>query len=141
MKRKNNDRRFEGDADCELRLQGVDINRNYGYLWGNGEGPCSESYPGPHAFSEPETKAMRGMLYKYSDDIKIAYNFHSFGPMYVWPYNGAHPDKLQEENPDAQAIFNEIWDEATFPATTLKGNAIDTVGYQATGECNDYIMK
>lgn len=124
-----------------MRLQGVDINRNYGYLWGNKEGPCSESFPGPHAFSEPETKAMRGMLYKYMDNIKIAYNFHAFGPMYVWPYNGAHPDKLQEENPDAQAIFNEIWDGAVFPESTLKGNAIQTVGYEADGEANDYIMK
>lgn len=84
---------------------------------------------------------MRGMLYKYSDDIKIVYNFHSYGPMFVWPYNGAHPDKLQEENPDAQAIFNEIWDGAEFPESTLKGNAIQTVGYQADGEANDYIMK
>lgn len=62
LKRKNADRRWEGDADCEDRLQGVDINRNYGYLWGNNKGPCDESFPGPHAFSEPETKAMRSML-------------------------------------------------------------------------------
>jgi len=88
LKRKNNDRRFENGQNCPLDKQGVDINRNYGYLWGNEEGPCSESYPGPHAFSEPESKAMRSMLYKYQDDIKMVYNFHSFGPMYVWPYNG-----------------------------------------------------
>jgi carboxypeptidase T len=87
-KRKNNDRTYEGDEKCDLMYQGVDINRNYGYLWGNKEGPCSESYPGPHAFSEPETKAMRAMLYKYSDTIKMVYNFHAFGPMFVWPYNG-----------------------------------------------------
>lgn len=35
LKRKNNDRSNEGNLNCELRLQGVDINRNYGYLWGN----------------------------------------------------------------------------------------------------------
>ena len=61
--------------------------------------------------------------------------------MYVWPYNGQLDNQLAIENPEAQRIFNEIWDEATFPVTTLKGNAIDTVGYQANGECNDYIMK
>lgn len=122
-------------------MQGVDINRNYGYLWGNTEPPCSDSFPGPYAFSEPESKAMRDMLYKYQDDIKFVYNFHAFGPMYVWPYNGQLENQLAIDNPQAQRIFNEIWDEATFPSTTLKGNAIDTVGYQATGECNDYIMK
>jgi len=141
LKRKNNDRSNEGDANCPLQTQGVDINRNYGYLWGNEEGPCSESYPGPHAFSEPESKAMRSMLYKYQDTIKMVYNFHAFGPMYVWPYNGQLDNQLEEENPDAQAIFNEIWDGASFPSTTLRGNAIKTVGYKADGECNDYIMK
>lgn len=124
LKRKNNDRRFEDGADCPLALQGVDINRNYGYSWGNEEGPCSESFPGPHAFSEPETKAMRSMLYKYSDDIKFVYNFHSYGPMFVWPYNGDLANKLSEANPEAQAIFNEIWDGATFPESTIRGNAI-----------------
>ena len=38
-------------------------------------------------------------------------------------------------------MFNEIWDGSVFPETTLKGNAIKTVGYTADGECNDFIMK
>ena len=142
LKRKNNNRAYETAGDvCPPAMQGVDINRNYGYLWGNTDGPCSDSFPGPYAFSEPESKAMRDMLYKYQEDIKFVYNFHAFGPMYVWPYNGQLENQLAIDNPQAQRIFNEIWDEATFPSTTLKGNAIDTVGYQATGECNDYIMK
>jgi hypothetical protein len=43
--------------------QGVDINRNYGYIWKYKEDPCDESYAGPHPFSEPESKAMRALLY------------------------------------------------------------------------------
>ena len=56
-KRKNNDRVEEKKQGkrCSLERGGTDINRNYGYLWGNGLGPCDESYAGPHAFSEPET--------------------------------------------------------------------------------------
>jgi hypothetical protein len=96
LKRKNNDRNHEGDSNCPEELQGVDLNRNYGYLWGNKDGPCSEAYPGPHAFSEPETKAIRGMLYKYMNDIKFVYNFHSYGPMFVWPYNGHLVNQLSE---------------------------------------------
>ena len=141
LKRKNNDRRFENGANCPLALQGVDINRNYGYLWGNNLPPCSESYAGPHAFSEPESKAMRAMLYKYMDTIKFVYNFHAFGPMYIWPYNGEIENELATSNPEAQRIFNEIYDTKLFPETTLPGNAINTVGYKADGECNDYIMK
>lgn len=68
------------------------------------------------------------------------YNFHSFGPMYVWPYNGLLENALAEQNPDAQLIFNEIWDESKFPESTIRGNAIKTVHYRASGEANDYIM-
>lgn len=74
--------------DCKEELKGVDINRNYGYLWNNKDEPCADSYAGPHAFSEPETKAMKALFNKYQDTIKFVYNFHSFGPLYIWPYNG-----------------------------------------------------
>lgn len=112
-KRKNNDRRFEGDANCPKANQGVDINRNYGYLFSESDDKCAHDYPGPHAFSEPETKAMRSMLLKYQDEIKFVYNFHAFGPMFIWPYNGEIENELEKSNPEAQKIFNEIWDEPT----------------------------
>lgn len=141
LKRKNMDRRFEGNANCPIPLQGVDINRNYGYLWGNSDGPCGESYAGPHPFSEPESKAMRALFIALSDDIKFVYNFHAFGPMYIWPYNGELDNELARSNPEAQKIFNEIGDKDLFPENVLKGNAIKTVGYKADGEANDYILK
>jgi len=55
---------------------------------------------------------MRALLYKYQDDIKFVYNMHAYGPMYIWPYNGEAKDELEEKNPVAQHIFNEIFDEA-----------------------------
>ena len=46
-KRKNNDRSMEykmieegKGEECPLWLSGTDINRNYGYLWGNKDTPC-----------------------------------------------------------------------------------------------------
>ena len=42
--------------------RGVDLNRNYGYLWGTGGSSSissSDTYMGPAPFSEPETKAIR----------------------------------------------------------------------------------
>ena len=45
---------------------GVDLNRNYGFQWGEGsqkKDPCiDETYKGPHAFSEPETMAMKNFI-------------------------------------------------------------------------------
>jgi hypothetical protein len=57
LKRKNNNWTYEPKykVKCSLEDQGVDINRNYGYAWGNKYTPCDEEFPGPFAFSEPET--------------------------------------------------------------------------------------
>lgn len=142
LKRKNMDDEYQKAAnqDCGEMEMGVDINRNYGYNFKKMDDVCSESFPGDHAFSEPETRAMRDMLHKYNDTIKFVYNFHSYGPMYVWPYNSELANELEKSNPEAQRIFNEIWDHGKFPSSTLKGNAITTVGYLASGEANDYIM-
>ena len=50
----------------------VDLNRNYGYMWGlpgSSGNPTSSTYRGPFAFSEPETQALR--------DLCLAHNFRS----------------------------------------------------------------
>ncbi|MBK6995998.1 MAG: hypothetical protein IPH31_14140 [Lewinellaceae bacterium] len=46
---------------------GVDLNRNYGYFWGNDDNgsspnPNSQTYRGPEPFSEPETRTMRDFV-------------------------------------------------------------------------------
>jgi len=82
---------------CDQTTAGVDINRNYGYNFGEGdnkEDPCSETYRGPHAFSEPETIAMRDFLTAHKKDISFVYNFHSFGNKFVIPFNGKFPNNL-----------------------------------------------
>lgn len=84
---------------------------------------------------------MRDLLDANKDKIVFAYNFHSYGPMYIWPYNSQMNNELARTNPVAQQVFNEIWEDALFPSTTLSGNAIDTVGYISNGEANDFIMK
>lgn len=47
------------------RSVGVDINRNYGYLWGGAgasDSPSSELYRGAAPYSEPEVQALRDFL-------------------------------------------------------------------------------
>ena len=47
---------------------GVDLNRNYGYMWGvldtstSSHTPADDTYVGPRAFSEPETRAVRDLI-------------------------------------------------------------------------------
>lgn len=68
---------------------GVDLNRNYGYMFGiDNEGssnnPCSEDYRGESAFSEPETKAIRDLL--LNDIFIMALSYHSWGDLYIHPW-------------------------------------------------------
>ena len=77
---------------------GVDLNRNYGFMWGydnNGSSPdpTSQTYRGPSAFSEPETQAIRELC----DSIQplIALNYHSYSNLllYPWGYQSSYtPD-------------------------------------------------
>jgi len=85
MWRKN--RRDNGTPGCK----GVDINRNYGYMWGldntgSSPDPCDEDYRGSAAFSEPETQAIRDFCEEH--EFVNALNYHTYGNLllYAWGY-------------------------------------------------------
>lgn len=134
---------FEAMAQgCDPTTSGVDINRNYGYNFGEGdnkEDPCSETYRGKGPFSEPETRNMRDFLTKNKDDIKFVYNFHSFGNKFVIPFNGKFPNDLMTQNPKIHEIFDEIVQEAQFNDGEDIGPSTETMGIQAGGDAGDWI--
>jgi len=71
---------------------GVDPNRNFGYHWGGygaSDDACKETYRGKHAFSEPETLAMKNFLLSEKADFKLYLTFHSYGQyiLYPWGYD------------------------------------------------------
>ncbi|CAN5629225.1 hypothetical protein BH10ACT11_BH10ACT11_08730 [soil metagenome] len=51
--------------------RGVDLNRNFGVQWRAGEPPGSGYYPGPHAYSEPETRAGRKLVKRIEPRVSI----------------------------------------------------------------------
>ena len=60
MQRKNAD---NTGASCGTPSYGIDLNRNSTFKWGGaGTGRCDETYQGPSAGSEPETKAMEAFF-------------------------------------------------------------------------------
>ncbi|MFQ5424083.1 MAG: M14 family metallopeptidase [Phycisphaerae bacterium] len=67
---------------------GVDLNRNYPYLWGPGcgsSGVCSSNiYRGPSVASEIETQALIGLTQTYH--FTMATSYHSFGRLIDYPY-------------------------------------------------------
>jgi carboxypeptidase T len=68
---------------------GVDINRNYGYMWGyddNGSSPYpwDDTYRGPSSFSEPEIMDIRDFCNEH--EFRFAINYHSFANDCLYPW-------------------------------------------------------
>ncbi len=82
MWRKN--RRDNGDGSF-----GVDLNRNFGFLWGyddfgSSPDPASEVYRGAAPFSEPETQAVRDFC--NARQFRNALSYHTHGNMVIHPW-------------------------------------------------------
>jgi hypothetical protein len=80
---------------------GVDLNRNYGGLWG-GPGasgdPTSAIYRGPAPFSEPETQAIRSLI--SNRQVTTLITNHTFSNLILRPV-GVHPDTV---GPDGNPV-------------------------------------
>lgn len=80
--RKN--RRDNGDGSF-----GVDLNRNYGYMWGyddigSSPDPSNDLYRGTAPFSEPETQTIRDFF--AAREIIMSISYHSYGELVLYPW-------------------------------------------------------
>lgn len=83
MHRKN--MRDNGDGSF-----GVDLNRNYGWGWsgpGASSDPSDDTYYGPSAFSEPETKAVKALI-ESKPNLKVLLSYHTFSELVLYPWGG-----------------------------------------------------
>jgi N-acetylmuramoyl-L-alanine amidase len=75
-------------ADTRRNARGVDLNRNFSYRWRSG--PISSGYyPGPHPFSEPESRAVRALVRQIQPQVSIW--FHQPWDQVLAPCRGAVP--------------------------------------------------
>jgi Zinc carboxypeptidase len=116
---------------------GVDPNRNFNEHWGyDNEGsssdPGDETYRGPSAASEPETKFLAGLL----DRIKPKFqsNLHSFGEWLLYP-QGWQIGTLDADNPIYVALGGTDANSAIEGFNP--GQSADTL-YVTNGETTDY---
>jgi hypothetical protein len=126
----------------EMR-KGVDLNRNYDWSFNDkaqDQDPCSDTYPGPFAFSEPETQAMKTFIEGNADYIVMAFNFHSYGNLLVHPFSNTNREDLRILYPEQYKIYSEVWKDGGFPSGNIKGTATEIVGYAAPGEASDWIF-
>jgi N-acetylmuramoyl-L-alanine amidase len=56
--------------------RGVDLNRNFARRWRGGGRPFQTYFPGPRAFSEPETLAVRRLVRRLRPDVTVWYHQH-----------------------------------------------------------------
>jgi murein tripeptide amidase MpaA len=89
----NGDRMWRGNRapNPGKACKGVDINRNFDFLWSSGimtsGDPCNASqiYKGPSAFSEPETRNVRKMLDDFPN-ISGMIDVHSYSEDILYPW-------------------------------------------------------
>jgi carboxypeptidase T len=80
---------------------GVDPNRNYGYMWGvlnvntSSHVPADETYVGPRAFSEPETRAVRNLVAQQL--FRGVLTYHSYSQLILYPW-GYTSDPVADES-------------------------------------------
>ncbi|RNA22669.1 carboxypeptidase A1-like [Brachionus plicatilis] len=68
---------------------GTDLNRNYGYKWmvaGASLNPCSDTYAGPSADSEVETKSVEKAINDRQGEWDTFVTIHSYGNFWMVPW-------------------------------------------------------
>jgi len=124
--RKNRNPSNQIKSQCDFIDRGVDLNRNYGYKFaesdlGSSSKPCDEDYRGPSPFSEPETQAVKLLVEKMAGSIKMAFNFHAFGNLFIHPFNFDMTvnDYMNNHFPDFTLIYDELWLESGMPRGSI----------------------
>jgi hypothetical protein len=115
---------------------GVDLNRNYGYMWGQNNGssptPSSDTYRGPVAFSEPETRMMKQFCETHH--FITAFNAHTYGNDLIYPW-GHQTNTL---TPDS-TLFDRWGKKMVEVNNYLSGLGSLALGYYTSGDSDDWM--
>ncbi len=114
---------------------GVDLNRNFGYMWGYDNSgssgtPSSETYRGTAPFSEPETQAMRDFCNALN--IKTALNYHTYSNLLIYPWGYINQPTADNE------IFAEYSGDMTQFNNYTTGQA-PAILYAVNGNTDDWM--
>jgi uncharacterized membrane protein len=112
---------------------GVDINRNWGYMFGvdgaTSDNPASEVYHGPYPFSENETIALRDLALRQHFVTSLSYHSVASLVLYPWGYTNARAPHYEELDAMARAM-------AAFNGYTPQQS---NVLYQTHGTSDDWL--
>ncbi|XP_015285166.1 PREDICTED: carboxypeptidase A1-like [Gekko japonicus] len=118
---------------------GVDPNRNWdaGFgVAGSSGNPCSETYRGPRANSEPEVKAIVDFV-KSHGNIKAFVSIHSYSQLLLYPFG--YTSKKAADAQELDALAKKAVDAlSSLHGTQYKYGSIITTIYQASGGTIDW---
>jgi hypothetical protein len=113
---------------------GVDLNRNYNYGWGLNSGssgdPCSDTYRGPSAASEPETQAVKNLCTAIQP--KIAFSVHSEAGRYLNPYG-------YNDSAVTYDIYSDFSGDFASGNNYTYGTVIEMLDYYSSGTTRDWL--
>jgi len=116
-------------------IYGVDLNRNFGYMWGynnigSSPNPSSEIYRGTAPFSEPEIQVIRDFC--NDQNFLIAVNFHSYWNVIFTPW-----EYVLIQTPDSNLFNNTISLGTVF--NDYKNGWYIHDSYELNGSANDWM--
>ncbi|XP_061388451.1 zinc carboxypeptidase A 1-like [Musca vetustissima] len=120
---------------------GADPNRNWDFHWneiGASDNPCSDTYAGPSAFSEIETKTLAEYIAtELKGKIFLFVSFHSYSQLLLFPYG--HTNELPPNYNDLKRVFDVAIDAAAerYGTKYTGGNIYDAI-YPAAGASLDW---
>ena len=127
----------DNDGDGQITfLDGVDLNRNFPTHWnyddeGSNTDTSSETFRGTAAASEPETRALDGLMRRV--DFTWNKNDHTFGRLLLYPF-GWQVDTHAADEP----IFTTIAGNDDVPAIPTFDPDLGAELYTTNGDTNDH---
>ncbi|XP_034475414.1 zinc carboxypeptidase A 1-like [Drosophila innubila] len=119
---------------------GADPNRNWGFHWnevGASNSACSDTYAGPSAFSEIETRSLSEYIKSLKGKIQLYISLHAYSQYLLYPYG--HTKSLPDNVKDFQQVFKAAVSAVSKRYNTkyTGGNIYDAI-YPAAGASVDW---
>ncbi|XP_058057671.1 zinc carboxypeptidase A 1-like [Anopheles bellator] len=119
---------------------GADPNRNWDFHWaeqGTSSNPCSDTFAGPAAFSEVETKSLSSFVDSLRGKLSAYLAFHSYSQLLLFPYGhtSEHSPNHQDLDEIAAATVKSL--AQRYGTQYVYGNVYDAI-YPASGSSVDW---
>ena len=129
-----NDQRKNMNFTTPVASSGIDLNRNFSYMWGYDDSgsspdPYSATYRGSSALSEPETEALTQWM--ETIDPLGGFHYHTYGGYLLYPYGYNNSPTPHE------STFNSWGSQMTSQNGYLYGRCGDIL-YDVNGDAVDW---